>query len=343
VTRSDPGYESAVSGVIGRIRETLPGNLVEKFADGSGLSRDSFHICSPAGGEVCAIDGSDVIVMESGSTALAVFRAAQSTFRDNERGRRSETPIAFALIGPGPENLEFPGLYRECFGSDPGKPLPNEDRSRAAGILRDTLEYWILLQMAGELPPGSLLLRDGPLRVSHASHDPVLTRTMELCRDRKIGLAGVSKRTTATWGGGHPLLPAVSGLAKFLGMRAPWWVRIDPALLDHTKQFLQWQHGQAYVACLHPHARGLLKIELPLDLPDGEVPGIMDRLASCSGDGRIPGYPYPLFDAHRAVTLTEEIIDKVRSDLMRGIAEAGIDRETYEILFGDYHDEFARY
>jgi hypothetical protein len=96
-----------------------------------------------------------------------------------------------------------------------------------------------------------------------------------------------------------------------------------------------------YVACLHPRSKGPLKIELPLGTMNAAE--IMDRLAGCSADGRIPGYPYPLLDAHRTVALTEEIVDQVRGDLLGRLAEAGIDRQTYEILFGDYHDEFARY
>jgi NurA-like 5'-3' nuclease len=69
----------------------------------------------------------------------------------------------------------------------------------------------------------------------------------------------------------------------------------------------------------------------------------MDRLAGCSADGRIPGYPYPLLDAHRTVVLTEEIVEQVKGDLLGQLAAAGIDRQTIEILFGDYHDEFRRY
>jgi hypothetical protein len=96
-----------------------------------------------------------------------------------------------------------------------------------------------------------------------------------------------------------------------------------------------------YVACLHPRSKGPLKIELMAGTKNAEE--IMNRLAGCSADGRIPGYPYPLLDAHRTVALTEEIIDQVRGDLLGRLAETGIDRQTYEILFGDYHDEFARY
>jgi hypothetical protein len=273
--------------------------------------------------------------------AVALFRAAQCTFRDLERTRRSVTPLQVAVIGPGEENDDFAGLYEECFGQVPGIPLRNEDRSRAAGILRDTLEYWITEQMAATLAPGALLLRDGPLRVSHASHDPVLSRIEQLCRLRKIDLAGVSKRTSATWGGGYPLLPAVSGLAESFGIQPPWWIRIDTVILDHVP-FAQWRHGQMFIACLHPRAKSPLKIELSLDLPQN-TDDVMNRLAACSGDGRVPGYPYPLFDAHRTVVVSEEIVEDARSDLMRRIAATGLGRQTYEILFGDYHDEFARY
>ncbi|HIH26502.1 MAG TPA: DNA double-strand break repair nuclease NurA [Methanoregulaceae archaeon] len=336
-------YDREMNTAAGRIRATVPENLVEKFRAASGLSRADFRSCTPTQcGEICAIDGSDVVLLESGSMALVLFRAAQSTFRNLERGRRSLSPLKCAIIGLGVENQDFPVLYRECFGQAPGTPLGNEDRSKAAGILRDTLEYWVAEQMAGSLEPGAILLRDGPLRVSHASHDTILTRIEQACRSRAIDLAGVSKRTQATWGGGHPLLPSLNGLAAFFGIEAPWWIQIDPAILDHA-QFPQWQHGRMYVACLHPRAKSPLKIELQKDLPESQAPGIMNRLAACSGDGRIPGYPYPLFDAHRTVVLNEEIVEQVRSDLLRRIAGTGMGRQTFDIMFGDYHDEFARY
>jgi hypothetical protein len=339
----DQEYERAADFTAGRIRETVPENLAEQFGDSCGISSRDFRTCKPSScGEICAVDGSNILLLESGSIAIVLFRAAQSTFQNLERGPRSLTPLQFAIIGHGPENEDFPLLYDECFGLAPGTPLGNEDRARAAGILRDTLEYWVMEQMAGSLEPGALLLRDGPLRVSHASHDPVLTGIEQTCKERGIDLAGISKQTSATWGDGHPLLPSVHALAEILGVPSPWWIRIDPAILDHA-QFRQWQHGQTYVARLHSRARSPLKIELIHDVQESKVETIMNRLASCSGDGRIPGYPYPLFDAHRTVVLGEDIVEQARSDLMRRIAASGISRQTYEILFGDYHDEFARY
>ena len=158
-----PGYDREVDTAVGRIRATVPEDLVEKFRAASGISREDFRPCTSAEcGEICAVDGSNVILLESGSMALVLFRAAQSTFRDLERSRRSLSPEKFAIIGPGVENLDFPVLYEECFGQAPGTPLGNEDRTKAAGILRDTLEYWVAEQMAQCLDPGALLLRDGP-------------------------------------------------------------------------------------------------------------------------------------------------------------------------------------
>lgn len=334
-------YTGAVTEAAGRIRATVPGNLVEIFEKTCAIRPSDFIPCTPAPcGEVCAVDGSNVTLLESGSLALAVVRAAQTTFVSMERTRRSVTPMRFALIGPDAENEDFPVLYADCFGQPPGKPLANEDIARAASVLRDTVEYWVTETMAKELGTGALLLRDGPLRVSHESHNPVLTRIAATCKEKDIALAGISKRSAATWGGGHPLPAAVFAFARKHGIRAPWWIRIDPAVLDHTP-FAQWQHGEMYVACLHPRAAGPLKIELAKGTRD---PGAaMDRLCGCSEDGRIPGYPYPLLDAHRTVVLTEEIVEQVRGDLLGRLADAGIDRQTYEILFGDYHDEFARY
>jgi hypothetical protein len=336
-------YSGAVKEAAGRIRASVPANLVEKFAKTCNIKPSDFIHCTPVPcGEVCAVDGSNVTLLESGSMALAVVRAAQTTFLNMERSRRSVTPMTFAMIGPEEENQDFPVLYADCFGHPPGKPLQNEDITRAAGILRDTVEYWVTETMAKELGTGALLLRDGPLRVSHESHNPVLMRIALACKEKDIGLTGISKRSAATWGGGHPLLPAVFAFAQTHKIKGPWWIKINPAILDHAA-FPQWQHGEMYIACLHPRSKGPLKIELMRGIGAESAKEIMDRLAGCSADGRIPGYPYPLLDAHRTVALTEEIVEQVKGDLLGRLAEAGIDRQTYEILFGDYHDEFRRY
>jgi len=339
----DALLETAAEATARRIRSIVPKDLSDRLCQEGEVTKDDFCPCVPVPSrEVCGVDGSNALLLESGSMAVAGFRAAQSTFFDRERVSRALSPILFSLIGPADENEDFPGLYLECFGHAPGTQLGNDDRTRTAAVLRDTLEFWITRQMSHSLSPGAILLRDGPLRVSHASHDPVLSLIKDTCGENRIHLVGVSKNTSATWGGGYPLLPAIAGLAEKFGIPAPWWIRVDQEILDHT-QYTQGQHGQAYVVCLHPRARSPLKVDLVPGIPDRQVSGIMSRLAGCSGDGRVPGYPYPLLDAHRTVVLTSEIVEQARSDLMRRIAATGIGRQTFEILFGDYDDEFARY
>ena len=157
-------------------------------------------------------------------------------------------------------NADFDELFAECFGALPHKGLDNADPERASAILRDTLEYWVAQKTAESLPEGSLLLLDGALRVSSQNHEPVLASIVGTAAERGVLLAAVAKRTRATWGGGHPLLPALAGLVAEFGIAGPWWTKIDPHLIDHT-EYRQGRHGEIFVVSLHP------KVSRPLPLP----------------------------------------------------------------------------
>ena len=138
---TDPDYTAELDAAVERIHAVVPGDLVQRFRRESGVTRDSFQSCNPVqSGKVCAVDGSNTLLLESGSMALVAFRAAQSTYDNLARSNRSVSPLKLAMIGPGVENRDFPGLYRDCFNEKPGTPVENEDRSRASSILRDTIE-----------------------------------------------------------------------------------------------------------------------------------------------------------------------------------------------------------
>jgi hypothetical protein len=282
------------------------------------------------------------MVLDGGSVALAAIRAARTTFTRNERAGRATTPITLVTIGPGHRNQDFDELFQQCFGSPPHKALDNADPERASAILRDTLEYWVAWKSAATAPAGSLLLMDGALRVSSQNHEPVLADIIKIAGERGILLAAVAKRTRATWGGGHPLLPALAGLVAEDDMSGPWWTRIDPHLIDHT-EYRQGRHGEIFVASLHPKVSRPLKLELPKGTDDRTAAATMEALAACAGDGRIPGYPYPLLDAHRMVAIGDELVDQVQQDLRAGLTKQGIQHRRFEDLFGDLHDEFERY
>lgn len=336
-------YEASVDTALGKIAAHVPEDLVVWFAEKSALQKDDFREIPPGpSGTVSAVDGSNAMVLEGGSIALAAIRAGRTTFAGNVRSGRAITPLTLVTIGPHHRNNDFDDLYRECFGTPPQKGLDNSDPDRASDTLRDTLEYWVTLQTAATMPAGSLLLIDGALRVTSQNHEPVLAEIIKKAGERDILLAAVAKRTRATWGGGHPLLPATGGLAGQFGITGPWWTKIDPHLLDNT-EYRQGRHGEIYVASLHPHLNKPMKIELPKGIDEQTAAATMQALAACADDGRIPGYPYPLLDAHRAVLIDEALVTRVQQDVKAGLLKQGIRNRLFEDLFGDLHDDFERY
>jgi NurA-like 5'-3' nuclease len=94
---------------------------------------------------------------------------------------------------------------------------------------------------------------------------------------------------------------------------------------------------------VHPAKHFPLKLELPKGTEDQTVDLIMGAITACSDDGRIPGYPYPLLDAHRTVVINQIVMEQIRQDLMRSFAAQGMNREIFDLLFGDIHDDFKRY
>jgi hypothetical protein len=336
-------YEESVKEALRRITEHIPEDLVQVFGKVSGITQDDIHPIPPGpSGIVSAVDGSNTMIAEGGSVSFAAIRAVRTTFSGDKRFNRSITPLTLVTIGPGHRNTDFDELYRECFGIPPHKGLDNADHERASAILRDTLEYWVALQTVRSLPEGALLLLDGALRVSSQNHEPVLADIIHTAQERNLLLAAVAKRTSATWGGGHPLLPAIGGLAAQFGITGPWWTKIDEHLLDHT-EYRQGRHGQIYIASLHPRLGRPLKMELPKGIREEAVAATMQALAACADDGRIPGYPYPLLDAHRTVTIDQPLVMQIQQDIKSGLSKQGIRNRTFEDLFGDLHGDFERY
>ncbi len=336
-------YEESVNRALRRIAEHIPEDMVTRFIQESGITRNNIHTIPPApSGIVSAIDGSNAMITEGGSISVAAIRAVRTTFDGMARSNRSITPITLVTIGPGHRNHDFDELYQECFGIPPHKGLDNSDPERASAILRDTLEYWVTLQTVKTLPEGALLLIDGALRVSSQNHEPVLADILRIAQERDILIAAVAKRTSATWGGGHPLLPALAGLTEQLGIVGPWWTKIDQHIPDHAG-YSPGRHGELYIASLHPLARRPLKMELPQRISEQAAAATMQALAACADDGRIPGYPYPLLDAHRTVVIDEALVMQIQQDIRSGLSKQGIRNRTFEDLFGDLHGDFERY
>ena len=67
-----------------------------------------------------------------------------------------------------------------------------------------------------------------------------------------------------------------------------------------------------------------MKMELPKGTGEEAAAATMQALAACADDGRIPGYPYPLLDAHRSVVIDEPLVMQIQQDIKAGLAKQGI-------------------
>jgi len=328
-----------------KIRDILPETLVDLFMEQGNLSRDSFHSIHPVfPGRVAAVDGSHAILCNGGHFSVGAVRAAVSVFHGGSRSRLRATPVRVVMLGPDPENADFSQIFQESFHHSPREPLPNKDPEWTVGILRETLEYAAMLLLSKELSAGDILLVDGALRVSHAAHHPILAEIEETCAKRDVFLAAVTKKTSATWGKGYPLLPAVSGLAARWDMRGAWYVKIPRDILVST-QYNEFYQNEIYVGRLSADAPRGFKVEFPAGYADNDeyAARAFPALAAYAADARLPGYPYPLVDAHRTALIDIDLAEEIRHDLLFAVAERGMGYGEFHDLFGDYHDELARY
>jgi hypothetical protein len=333
------GLENAAT----KIREILPETLIDLFSEQGNLSHDSFLPVAPLyDGKVAAVDGSHAIICDGGNFSIGAIRAAASVFHGGNRFRLRSTPVRLVMLGPERDNADFSEIYQESFHHPPPDPLFNEDPVRTCGVLRETLEYAAALLLAHELSSGDTLLMDGALRVSHAAHHPILQEIQETCGRRDVLLAAVTKKTSATWGNGHPLLPAVGGFAVRCGIGGRWYVKIPPELLDSTP-YEHWTQGEIFVGRLSLDAPRGFKIELPAYADDEYAARAFSALAAYAGDARLPGYPYPLVDAHRTSLIGIDLAEEIRQALLQEMAGKGMGYTEFQDLFGDYHDELARY
>jgi hypothetical protein len=340
---TDRSYLGDVIATLEHIREISPADLAERFEAQSGIDRDDFVEYRPAcQGRLAAVDGSNAMVLEAGSFSIAAVRAVVSCFEDTRRFLRSTSTRLVRIEARDDYVAGYAALYREYIGHDPQQGLAADDPSRAVAVVREMLEFAAALEALASLGAGDTLLLDGSLRVGHASHLPVLRDLLFRAGNERIRVAGISKRTSATWGGGYPLVQSVDLFARNAGIRPPWCVRIPGEMLDQ-RAHAQWQRGVPYVARLHGKAASAFKIEVPEYTDESAAIEVCSVCAAYAGDGRIPGYPYPLLDAHRAVVLGADEVERISSDIIKGMNRLGMNSKDFWQLFGDYHEEFARY
>jgi hypothetical protein len=339
----DGEYREDLALLVERISGLDPPDLESQFASCFDLDAESYLRVKPSQeGTIAAVDGSNAMLLDAGCIAVALLRASVCGFSAGSRQFRSVTPLRLATLGREERDGSFSGLYHECFGRDPEATVRDDEPGRTAAVMRDTLEYWVALKATERLGRGDLLVLDGALRVTHASHEPVQVQLIRTCAKKGIHLCAVTKRTAITWNGGLPLVPAALSLARAHSITPPWVLRIREEGLDLTP-YRQWRHGATCVAALHPRSSLAFKIEVPEPADDAALKETVSLLAGWSDDGRVTGYPYPLLDAHRTARIPADALQQVKNDLLAGAGQAGFDLDLFHDLFGDIHDEFARY
>jgi len=339
--REDNSYTNDLDSAAGYISEMCSDENLKRIIEDIPVTTGDFR--NPKNGfnhAVAAVDGSNSMVLESGSFSVAAIRAVSVAFRENERLFTKTTPMRLLRISNTHVSSEYQNLYKECFGIEPENPLEDEP-SRSASVFRDTLEYWTAKETMEELGEGDCLMLDGSLRTSHASHDPVLSDIVRDCGNMGIFLVSISKRNSLTWEG-CPLDIALDAVASEFGIKAPWYIEV-PEDVPEQKRHEQWHRGRTYIIKMHPASRVVLKAEIPKYADEEYTEKALSACAAYSGDGRIPGYPYPLMEAHRECCITQEICDIIRQDLIKNIDRRGIGQIRYNRIFGDLHDEFTRY
>ncbi|HQD25613.1 MULTISPECIES: DNA double-strand break repair nuclease NurA [Methanoculleus] len=339
-------YRDAIWRIAGRIRDSVPEDLSRQFSVKGGFDAASYLHCLPEfDGAVCAVDGSDAVVLDAGSFAIAAVRASVSVYSGETCLCRRTTPLHIVTVNPGVGNEDFDALFYDCFRCSPKVHLDHDDPVRNTAVIRDTLEYWTAMEMAEELKAGDLIVLDGTLQVRHASHDEIVEKLLNLCNLRGVLIAAVTKRTSLTWGGGYPILPAAEELARDLGVPAPWYLCVSAVegLIDRLETRAWKQRGEQYVARLHRRAERAFKVEIPKYYSPEMVDRVFSALSFFADDGRVPGYPYPLLDAHLTTKIGKDAVDQIRQDIMQGMDRLGMNLADYISIFGDYHDEFDRY
>ncbi len=337
------GYKEEINTVVKFLGDRIPSNIEEMFIRLSGISKKDFFIVEAhETGTVAGVDGSNANILDAGFLALSAFRAVVSLFNENQRIKRGMTPIKFNFIGSGEYNDDFPKLFNECFGKDPGTRLSNADPYKVNSVVRDTLEYFVSLETLKTLEKEALLLIDGAFHVEHKSLDPIIEELFFRAEEKEINICAVTKRCEVTWGDGYPLIPAVMRAAEKFNMKAPWWIKIDDDWIS-GRRTPEWKKGSIFITLLHSCAKSALKVELPRYYGNERICKVMQKLAAVSCDGRIPGYPFPLFDAHRACAIKREVASDIRNRIIEGMTKRGIQHRDFKAVWEDIHDEFNHY
>lgn len=269
---------------------------------------------------VAAVDGSSVILAESGELLLGAYRAGCVTL---EKGApapaRVPAPAAVLLTRTDArtavaERLEELGL--------PAHGVPRLDPKGALDALRTLDEMQAALETLERLDEGDLLLIDGALQAR--GHVPLIDRVVARAAERRVDVVGVCKSTSITLGRA-PALVACQLAGRAFGTRT--WLAALPAPAS--------VRGEVWAARLSPAEERVFRFDVASARPASDV---LAGVAGLCGHPAYPGYPSPLAMAHNAVLLNEDARLRVLAAVQEATLAAGVEARAWDMAFVDYHD-----
>lgn len=267
--------------------------------------------------QALAIDGSSVILAQSGSILLTAHRAAAVGPGRAPRvtparvhvldARDASIPVAEALARVGAPPCP-PGI------------LPGE---AALHALRQLAEHALALDLVETLDRGAVLLLDGALQM----RPPVLLldRVLERAAARGVDVVGVCKSTNLLVGDAPALAACLVAARAF---PSPTWsaeVAAPPNVRGRT--FL------ARLSSAEPRA-----FRFDVAASDGDPQRVLSGLAALAGHPGYPGYPSPLAMAHHAAVLTDDDRRALLAEVEDESRARGLREDAWRAAFVDYHD-----
>jgi hypothetical protein len=132
------------------------------------------------------------------------------------------------------------------------------------------------------------------------------------------GMVYISKHSSLK-SAGVPLLPAIKRTGDRTLPNRCWYYRAGEGV---------------YIVKFHPYAPFVFRA----DCSAATVGEVLPELATCCDDVGCPGYPYPLAEVHRLVTIDRDETAHLQRAFVWKLVEEGFGLNDVEQLFYDYHD-----
>jgi hypothetical protein len=278
-------------------------------------------------GDVWAVDGGQITVVDARCVSVVATRAATVRFRGGSCVEEDDGALRVHVLG-----LASADAVRLSLGLD---GVIASDCAVDANLVRDRWEWDAVARCVERCDAGGLVLVDGDLQPDWRIPSWWLDGVLARARERGVVVAGITKHSGLARGGAPLVGQLELEAAGMYGSRSMWWARVG-----HTRRDVGEGEGlQVLVARLDPNARFAFRVDLPGDVDAEPVLGALSGLCD---DAAFPGYPYPLTVADRLAACPGWLAAEVRMQLDDCFERDGVPFEVRERAFADRHRQMER-